>query len=119
MKNKANNPMTNGAVKWGVTHNHPRGFLGKTKSLEERKRIRIRISDTAKKNCTSYKPVRAIYPDGKTEEYRGMNEAEKGVGLTRPVIRNLIKSGKPFEIKFKNGVSEKRQHLIGIRFELI
>lgn len=112
MLNERNNPMRNGKVVWGETHNHPRGFKGKTKSPEER----TRISQTLKDKRHACIPIRAIYPNGEIVEYESTKAAQE-VGLTKPVILKLLRSGEPFEIKVVNQYSKKNTHLVGIRFE--
>ena len=114
MLDKKNNPMKNGSVVWGVTHEHPRGFKGKKKSPEERARISRTVRE--KKACCI--PVKAIFPDGTEVEYESVKAAEQA-GLTKPVILKLLRSGAPFEIKVVNQYSEKNKHLVGLRFEYV
>lgn len=110
MSDESNNPMLNGAVCWGKTHPHPRGFFGKKHSDDEISKIR----QTLLANSPRRKPLIVTYPNGNEEEYRSMKDAEKGIGLTKPVILKIIRSGCPYKIKVRNGDTDRIAHLEGI-----
>ena len=108
------NPMKNGSCIWGVTHSHPRGMMGKRHSTEHNAKISAKMREK-KVNCKS---VKVIYPDGFTEVYSSMTDAQK-IGLTKPVILKLVRSGKPYEIKVVNQHTDKVKRLVGIRVEYV
>lgn len=112
MIDSKNNPMLNGTVKWGETHEHPRGMKGKQHTEEHKKRMAEKMKLAKIRN----KAVKAIYPDGETIIFESMKDAEK-IGLSKPVILKLIRAEKPFEVKVINQYTERTKHLAGIRFE--
>jgi hypothetical protein len=106
--------MKNGACIWGITHDHPKGMLGKHHTKAHNESISKKLIDK-NINC---KPVKVIYPDGKVEIYRSTGDAEK-IGLTKPVILKIIRSNKPYTIKVINQYTNKIKHLSGIRIEYL
>ena len=112
MSRPETNPMKNGQVIWGVTHDHPRGMQGKHHTEEKKRQIQKTVVDK-QLNC---KPVKIIFPDGKVRRFRSTKEAQ-AIGLTKPVILKIIRSGKPYEVKIVNQYTERVKHLEGIRIE--
>lgn len=110
MSDNKNNPMLNGSVRWGETHPHPRGFAGKKRTDEWKEDMRQQMIESGHR-CI---PLVVVYPDGRTEEYKSMKAAEAGLGLTKPVILRIIRSGLPYEIKARNGTTDLIKHLEGI-----
>lgn len=108
------NPMKNGSCVWGVTHTHPKGMRGKRHSVEHNALISSKMREK-KVNCKS---VKVIYPNELIEVYDSTTDAQK-IGLTKPVILKIIRSGKPYEIKVVNQYTEKIKHLAGIRIEYV
>lgn len=109
MSNSEFNPMKNGSVIWGVTHNHPKGMQGKHHTDEHNSMISLKMKEK-NVNC---KAVKVVYPDGKVETYRSTTDAQN-IGLTKPVILKIIRSGKPYKIKVINQHTDKVKHLEGI-----
>lgn len=114
MSDQSFNPMQNGVCVWGDTHAHPKGMKGKHHTAEHN----AHISEIMKAKGASCKPVRVIYPDGSVKTFRSTKDAQV-IGLTKPVILKLLRSGKPYEIKVINQYTEKIKHLSGIRVEYI
>ena len=111
--NHDNNPMKNGQVTWGETHPHPKGFEGHRHSEDEK----TRISETLVALEINCKPVIVTFPEGRRVRYRGVGEAENEVGLTKPTLLKLIRSGEPFAIKCRNQYTADKEHLVGLLVE--
>lgn len=109
MNDKNFNPMKNGACIWSVTHSHPKGMKGKHHTAEHNQELSKKMKDK-KINC---KPVKVIYPDGREEMFTSIGEAQE-IGVSRPVILKMIRSGKPYKIKVVNQYTRKIKHLEGI-----
>lgn len=110
MSKAKNNPMLNGDVVWGITHPHPRGFAGHKRTDE----FKNRVSKMLKENPPKSEPVTVYYPDGRVEYYKTMKSAETGVGLTKPTLLKIARSGEPFSIKVRNQSTDKISHLEGL-----
>lgn len=109
MLNHKINPMKNGQVVWGKTHDHPRGMAGKEHTDEHKQNV----SKTMIEKNVNCKSVIVTYPNGDVKTFRSTGEAE-AIGLTKPVILKIIRSGKPYAIKVINQYTEKIKHLEGI-----
>ena len=114
MKETSFNPMKNGGCVWGITHDHPKGMSGKHHTKEHNERISNKMREL-RVNC---KPLKIVYPDGREEIYNSTGEAQK-IGLTKPILLKIIRSGKPYEIRVINQYTEKIKHLAGIRIEYL
>lgn len=109
MSNEKFNPMKNGSCVWDVTHPHPKGMEGKHHTAKHNQELSKKMKDK-KINC---KPVKVIYPDGREETYTSIGEAQV-IGVSKPVILKIIRSGKPYKIKVVNQYTNKIKHLEGI-----
>lgn len=107
------NPMKNGAVVWGETHEHPRGMKGKRHTAEHNKAI----SEKMKEAAVNGKAVRAYFPDGSTVDYKTTGEAAESIGLSKPIILRLIRSGEAYKAPNNNQYAERIAHLTGLKVE--
>lgn len=115
MSDESFNPMTNGSVVWGETHEHPKGMLGK-KHDDETKSSIAKTMVSKNVNCKS---IKVIYPQGFEKSYRSIGEASSDLSISSPTIKKYLDSGKPYEIKVINQYTKKNKHLVGVRFEYI
>ena len=113
MSDCKNNPMLNGSCKWGVTHKHPKGMKGKHHTEEHNKQLSEKM-----KGRVNNKPIKVIYPSGEIEYYNCTKDAEV-IGLTKPVILKIIRSGKPYQIKVINQYTDRIKHLEGIEIKYL
>ena len=109
MSNKKFNPMKNGSCVWDITHPHPKGMEGKHHTAKHNHELSKKMKD----KTINYKHVKVIYPDGREETYTSIGEAQV-IGVSKPVILKIIRSGKPYKIKVVNQYTNKIKHLEGI-----
>lgn len=114
-RNKSFNPMTNGQVKWGITHGHPKGMLGKNHSIE----IRNQISETLKRKGHAKKKVMVETPDGKVFVFDSLKETAEHFNLCPTgKLTKLIKTGEPYKLS-KSTANNKNtwSKLVGYKFK--
>lgn len=104
VSNKDNNCMTNGQVIWDVTHEHPRGMLGKHLSDDHKRKISIQVI--------------SISPDGEVQEHISLKECSEKLGCNYHLIKECIRTKKP--LAFKKGhtkeFKEKNAKFVGYKF---
>lgn len=87
---KNNNPMKE--IKWGETHEHPRGMSGRKQSEKQKA-----IARESKHAC---KKLIAVLPNGENKEFNSLKECCEYIDMnpTSSVIRNLLKNGEPYKV---------------------
>lgn len=93
---KSHNPMTNGTVIWGVTHEHPKGMKGKYQSEKHKQAMACKRGY----NSANHKSVLIVFPNGCQERFASVTAAIKKYKLWQ--IRKMLDTGKPYELPMGN-----------------
>lgn len=106
-----NNPAYGEA--WFKENEHPKSFLGKHHSDESKKKI----SEALKKIKHACQPVKVISPNGEEFDFDSIKQCAEFLNInhTSAMLRRLVETGKPFEIKQRNGHSKNLERLVGFR----
>lgn len=107
------NPMTNGKVVWGVTHEHPRGMRGHHQSAHHRD-VMARQTGTNNPNA---KVLMITFPNGNVEFWPTVKIFINAKGFYR--VYKLVKSGEPYTVNLKKVKRAKRsvcEHYLGCIF---
>ena len=106
------NPMDK--VKWGETHEHPRGMKGK-KQTEHQKEVARSLKSASKK-------IVAVLPNGTIKEFDSLKTCSQyfDVHPSSSFIRNLIKNNEPYKLSpSANHNREKFKKLEGLTIKYV
>lgn len=111
--NPKSNPMKNGKVIWGVTHEHPRGMQGHHQSFYHRQ---VMAQQTGTKNPNA-KILNITFPNGNVEFWPTMKSFVEANGFYK--VYELVKSGNPYTVNLGNVKRTNRKvckHYMGCVF---